>query len=221
MGSRREVQSCLVCTAGLLGVAKRTAIGTSLSRKTGMRVYEDACFLQLLQDAWLQEELKRSDAPAAFLAELFKSRGSGQDTPFFPKPSMIVLIEGQSAPEARRQMMTKSAQTGEKEGAADVPAHYIEMLMQGYCDHIAEKGESIPLVRIDLRDLQGSNSTNASESGEALATAIAEQSSHLTVKSAEGVASPPISADASTATRDVWKRLDAVDRPSTVAPLVL
>merc|ERR1712216_1011381 len=105
-----------------------------------------------------------------------------------------------------RQMMMRSAQTGEKEGAADVPAHYIEMLMQGYCDHISEKGESIPLARIDLRDLQALSSTSDCESGEVLATAIAEQSSHPSAKSAEGMASlsPPISTNASAATRDMW-----------------
>ena len=97
------VGSCLVCTAGLLGTSKRIAIGRALSRETGMRVFEDSCFVKLLQDAWLQEELGRQEklgagAPEKFLAELFRSRGRGTDTPFSPEAQIILISSPTRAP---------------------------------------------------------------------------------------------------------------------------
>ena len=220
MDSKKQAESCLVCTAGLLGASKRTAIGTALSRETRMRVFEDECFIRLLQDAWLQEELKRSSSPASFLADLFKSRGRGPDTPFFPQPSVIVLIEGQTALQARRHLLAKSAQTGDQEGTAEIPLDYIEMLMRAYCDHIADVGRSIPVIHISLDELQPSfSSTNAPEAGAALATAVGEKLRHLQPRSTERRGSltplsPPLS-PTSAGTQEIWKRLDAV------VPLVL
>ena len=51
------------------------AIGIGLSKKLGMRVFEDNCFLKMLQDAWLQEH---SDVKT--LKELLGSRGRGPTT---------------------------------------------------------------------------------------------------------------------------------------------
>ncbi len=229
MGSnQRQAETCLVCTAGLLGAARRTAIGTALSRETRMRVFDDMCFLRLLQDAWLQEELKRSASPEGFMADLFKSRGHGPGTPFFPAPSIIVLIDGQRASDVRRQMLAKSAQTGDQEGTADVPRHYIEMLMQAYCHHIAEIGKTIrtAVIHISLGALPAFTSTNATEAGNALAAAVAEQLGHLDVRSTpqETTVSPSLSPQAVTTTRDVWTRVEPGTGPTTagtaVVPLV-
>jgi hypothetical protein len=229
------VGSCLVCTAGLLGTSKRIAIGRALSRETGMRVFEDSCFVKLLQDAWLQEELGRQEklgagAPEKFLAELFRSRGRGTDTPFSPE-AQIILIADQSSPEVRRNLLAKSAQTGDQEGTADVPGHYIDLLMQSYCEYImAMGGANTTVIRISVAAVPALRGTNANEAGQAFATAVGEkirlQRAATGVSSYESLPkrsvsderplSPPDSPDAKAA--DMWTRFR--NEPA-VAPLVI
>lgn len=207
--------SCLVCTAGLLGASTRAQMGMALSRETGKRVFEDTCFVKLLQDAWLQESLKEMDnaQTASFLKALFRSRGRGAGTPFMPMPSVIVLVTDMPTQEIRRALLSKSAQTSDP--TSSISSGYIEMLHTAYVSYISSLAADVPIVRVSLADpsmsaLRGTNSQMAAEVfTQAVAEGLAKQQEAIATQteSNDDVVSPPASPTSLAAAASVWTRI--------------
>lgn len=63
-GACSDCPRALVMTAGLLSKHKTQEIGVVLSKKLGMRVFADNCFIKMLQDAWLQVQV--AEIPLSF-----------------------------------------------------------------------------------------------------------------------------------------------------------
>jgi hypothetical protein len=225
----------LVCVAGRLSAARSQEIGISLSRHLGMRVYTDNCFIKCLQDGYLVENADRRALDA-----LFAGRGRGASTPFSPMPMIIVLLRVQVA-ETRKNLLTKSCQTGPEEvpgqASSSIPARYIENLTRAYCEHIRGMASECTVADISVDELltEAASVTKAlSDSlsagaliaekaactAQSLAAAPAEKT--MVVSALASVGSPPVSppyaqALVSPTLSATWKRLNSISDLSLAA----
>jgi hypothetical protein len=149
-----------------------------------------------------------------FLKALFRSRGRGAGTPFFPMPDVIVLLTDQPTQEIRRGLMSKSAQTADQ--SSEISSTYIDMLHSAYVAYIGELSAEVPVIRVSLAKaamsaLRGSNAQMAATVfAHAVTEELAKQEEDETTVSEtsnDEMFSPPTSPTSLAAAASVWSRI--------------